>query len=74
MNKAIFLDRDGVINAAIVRNGKPYPPDSLEELVILPGVREGLDKLKKAGFKFDQWLDLAFYQLELSGPKAPTEG
>lgn len=30
--------------------------------------------IKKAGFKFDQWLDLAFYQLELPGPKAPTEG
>ena len=29
--------------------------------------------IKKAGFKFDKWLDLAFYQLELKGPKAPVE-
>lgn len=29
--------------------------------------------IKKAGYKFNKWLDLAFYQLELSGPKAPTE-
>jgi phosphinothricin acetyltransferase len=29
--------------------------------------------IKKAGYKFNQWLDLAFYQLELSGPKNPTE-
>lgn len=30
--------------------------------------------IKKAGFKFGTWLDLAFYQLELKGPKAPSEG
>jgi phosphinothricin acetyltransferase len=30
--------------------------------------------IKKAGFKFGKWLDLAFYQLELTGPKMPLEG
>ncbi|XER15050.1 L-methionine sulfoximine/L-methionine sulfone acetyltransferase [Sporomusa aerivorans] len=30
--------------------------------------------IKNAGFKFDKWLDLAFYQLDLNGPKVPTEG
>ncbi|GKU85167.1 hypothetical protein NCCP28_45630 [Niallia sp. NCCP-28] len=29
--------------------------------------------IKKAGFKFNRWLDLAFYQLELVGPKNPKE-
>lgn len=29
--------------------------------------------IKKAGFKFDRWLDLAFYQLELNGPENPVE-
>ncbi|MFJ8235714.1 GNAT family N-acetyltransferase [Ureibacillus sp. NPDC094379] len=29
--------------------------------------------IKKAGFKFNRWLDLAFYQLELNGPKHPVE-
>ncbi|KFN03289.1 N-acetyltransferase [Bacillus clarus] len=29
--------------------------------------------IKKAGFKFDRWLDLAFYQLKLNGPENPTE-
>lgn len=29
--------------------------------------------IKKAGFKFKQWRDLAFYQLELNGPENPTE-
>lgn len=30
--------------------------------------------IKKAGYKFGKWLDLAFYQLELAGPKIPFEG
>ncbi|MDT8715696.1 N-acetyltransferase family protein [Clostridium sp. 19966] len=29
--------------------------------------------IEKAGYKFDRWLDLVFYQLNLSGPKNPTE-
>ncbi|MGN4422607.1 GNAT family N-acetyltransferase [Bacillus cereus group sp. MYBK30-1] len=29
--------------------------------------------IKKAGYKFNRWLDLAFYQLELNGPENPTE-
>src|ERR1017187_1809436 len=48
--RAVFLDRDGVINRAIVRDGKPYPPASLDELEILPGVPEALGLLKAAGF------------------------
>jgi D-glycero-D-manno-heptose 1,7-bisphosphate phosphatase len=47
---AVFLDRDGVINAATVRGGKPYPPDTVEELQILPGVPEALARLKAAGY------------------------
>jgi L-amino acid N-acyltransferase len=30
--------------------------------------------IKKAGFKFDKWLDLTFYQLDLKGPRVPSEG
>lgn len=29
--------------------------------------------IEKAGFKFNRWLDLAFYQLNLNGPKNPVE-
>jgi D-glycero-D-manno-heptose 1,7-bisphosphate phosphatase len=50
LRKAVFLDRDGVINKAIVINGKPYPPKSLATLEILPGVKEALFKLKSAGY------------------------
>jgi D-glycero-D-manno-heptose 1,7-bisphosphate phosphatase len=48
--RAVFLDRDGVLNRAIVRDGKPYPPDTLEQLEILPGVPEALRALRAAGF------------------------
>ena len=46
----MFLDRDGVLNAPQVRDGKPYPPDSIADLRILPGVREALAQLKAAQF------------------------
>jgi D-glycero-D-manno-heptose 1,7-bisphosphate phosphatase len=48
--RAVFLDRDGVLNVAPVRNGKPLSPDSLDELELLPGVREACAELKRAGF------------------------
>lgn len=48
--RAVFLDRDGVLNRAVVRHGKPYPPPALEALEILPGVPAALEKLHLAGF------------------------
>lgn len=48
--RAVFLDRDGVINRAIVREGKPYPPPSAAELEILPGVDVAVARLRDAGF------------------------
>ncbi|EAY56998.1 MAG: Histidinol-phosphate phosphatase [Leptospirillum rubarum] len=50
IKKAIFLDRDGVINRAIVRNGKPYPPEGPDDLEILPGVEDSLKRLKNVGY------------------------
>ena len=50
VKRAVFLDRDGVINRAFVREGKSYPPDTIEELTILPGVPEALARLRAAGF------------------------
>jgi len=49
-NKAIFLDRDGVINKVIMRNGKPSSPWKLKEFEILPDVKECLVAFKKMGF------------------------
>jgi len=48
--RAVFLDRDGVINRALERAGKPYPPTTLAEFEILPEVPAALRKLKAAGF------------------------
>jgi D-glycero-D-manno-heptose 1,7-bisphosphate phosphatase len=49
--RAVFLDRDGVINRAIVRDGKPYPPETVDELEVLDGVPDALSKLRDAGFR-----------------------
>jgi D-glycero-D-manno-heptose 1,7-bisphosphate phosphatase len=47
---AVFLDRDGVLNRAIVRDGRPYPPASADELEILPDAANALARLKAAGY------------------------
>lgn len=46
----MFLDRDGVINRAIVRDGKPHPPQSLREVEIVPGAALALQQLHEQGF------------------------
>ncbi len=50
LKRAVFLDRDGVINEPKVIDGKPYPPVTIDEFIIIPGVEEACRRLKKAGF------------------------
>ena len=50
LKRAVFLDRDGVLNRAVVRDGRPYPPATLEVFEILPGVPEAVRRLHNAGF------------------------
>ena len=52
MNKAIFLDRDGVINEILYEpDGNIMAPANLEQLKILPRVKEGIAKFREMGFK-----------------------
>ena len=48
--RAVFLDRDGLLNRALTRNNKPYPPSTIEEVEIPEGVPEALHSLRDAGF------------------------
>jgi D-glycero-D-manno-heptose 1,7-bisphosphate phosphatase len=50
MRRAVFLDRDGVINQPIICAGKPYPPKQLDQLVIITGVKEAIASLKADGW------------------------
>jgi D-glycero-D-manno-heptose 1,7-bisphosphate phosphatase len=47
--RAVFLDRDGVLNRAIVVDSKPLPPTSVEQLEVLPGVEDACRELHDAG-------------------------
>lgn len=50
ISRAVFIDRDGVINRTYIREGKGYPPASLAEFVFLDGVPEAVRALKAAGY------------------------
>jgi D-glycero-D-manno-heptose 1,7-bisphosphate phosphatase len=50
LRKAVFLDRDGVLNRAVIREGKPFPPANVQELEILPDAAGALAELKQEGF------------------------
>jgi len=49
MRRAVFLDRDGVLNRTEVRGGAPRPPASVAEVELLPGVEEALGLLAGEG-------------------------
>jgi transaldolase len=48
--RAVFLDRDGVLNRTVVRDGVPRPPATVGEVEILPGVPEALARLAGHGW------------------------
>jgi D-glycero-D-manno-heptose 1,7-bisphosphate phosphatase len=51
MSKAVFLDRDGVVNKAFVVNGLPKPPRTIREVEILPGVQRAISMLRQQNFE-----------------------
>lgn len=50
LRPAVFLDRDGTLNLQVVRAGKPYPPATLAEFALFPGVPEACAQLAAAGY------------------------
>jgi len=49
-NKAIFFDRDGIINKSIIRENKPYPPKDLSEFVFVEGIKFLISQLKQKNY------------------------
>jgi D-glycero-D-manno-heptose 1,7-bisphosphate phosphatase len=49
-NRAVFLDRDGVLNEAIVKGGQSFAPRSFGEFRIFPGAGDAVRKAKELGF------------------------
>ena len=46
----MFLDRDGVLNRPVVRDGRPYPPTSVEQFEVYPEVPAACRRLRQLGF------------------------
>lgn len=51
MDRAVFLDRDGVINCVVFRNGKPASPRSLAEFQLESDIERPLEHLRASGFR-----------------------
>lgn len=51
LKRAVFLDRDGTVNEALLDEGRPHPPASLSELRLVPHAKESIARLKAAAFE-----------------------
>lgn len=51
MQKAIFLDRDGIINYPIIKHNKPFAPLEINEVKIIPNIHEVIKYFKMLKFK-----------------------
>ena len=49
-NKAIFLDRDGVLVKSVIKNKKGYAPKTMEEFSLYPNIAKSCKKLKKKNY------------------------
>jgi D-glycero-D-manno-heptose 1,7-bisphosphate phosphatase len=50
LNRAVFLDRDGVLNRGVLQEGRPFAPIDVSEFELIPGVADGLARLSAAGY------------------------
>jgi D-glycero-D-manno-heptose 1,7-bisphosphate phosphatase len=49
MRRAVFLDRDGILNRLVAHNGRAVAPRALAEFALLPGVPAAVAALRRAG-------------------------
>ena len=47
MNRAIFLDRDGIINRVILKDENPFSPRTTREFVFCDGIANFLTESRK---------------------------
>ena len=66
LRPAVFLDRDGVLNRPVVRDGKPFPPSGVEELAIAARGREVIARPEGARIR-----SLRHYQPARCRPRHP---
>jgi len=50
MKRAVFLDRDGVVNKVQIRNGRVVTPRSFSEFELVEGIGLEVRRIKQAGF------------------------
>lgn len=50
MRRAVFLDRDGVLNQVVRRGEKIASPRTMDEFILAPGVGQQVSRLRQAGF------------------------
>jgi D-glycero-D-manno-heptose 1,7-bisphosphate phosphatase len=50
IKRAVFLDRDGVLNPVVMRGGSPASPRGRDEFALVPGAGEQVARLKAAGY------------------------
>ena len=50
-HRAVFFDRDGVINKVILRDEKPFSPRRLDEFIFNDAIQDTVSRLKANGYK-----------------------
>lgn len=48
---AVFLDRDGVLNRIVPRDGRPGSPRRLDELIVVDEAPRAVARLREAGYR-----------------------